>query len=318
VSKRSVGGAAVQRMDFNKLEIFIAVCRYLNFTETAKHLYISQSSVSHSICEIEKELDVKLFDRTKRGVALTLAGEVLLEEAVKVVTIMQGVRSKINGISFGESGELRIGFASELMVDPLVPYLEYFCEKYHNINFLFRNYDSISILRQIKKGELDIGFDSREIFAGHDAINWRYLFRNPINVVLSLNHRLAKKKKITLDMLVNDPIILVSHDENPGFFEIIQNMFAAKGLTPILNATPNDKLTMVMMVRIGMGITLLSTQFMKLHNFENIAVVPLDEEFSYFDIGAAWNKKTTNPAVRLFLNEMNDYINKLPNQSVQF
>ena len=72
-------------MESEQLRIFAAVAKYKSFSEAARKLYISHSTTSRAVSALEKELDVKLFERNNHIVALTPAGQVMLEEAEKLL-----------------------------------------------------------------------------------------------------------------------------------------------------------------------------------------------------------------------------------------
>ena len=79
-------------MDFNQLNCFISVARTLNFSEAARQNFVSQSTVSRYISELEKEFGVKLFARNHRDVMLTNEGKVLLPYAVEITESFQKVK----------------------------------------------------------------------------------------------------------------------------------------------------------------------------------------------------------------------------------
>lgn len=297
----------------NKIDVFVTVSQYLNFSEAANHLHIAQSAVSRNIAELEKELGIKLFDRTRRGCILTPAGEVFLEEAFKLISLSDSVKTKITKFSSGEGGELVAGYPSELMIDPLVPCLKKFTEKYPNVALHFINFNSLSVARMLRKGELEVAFGREESFYKREEIKWRLIFVSPLHVVLPDDHRLAKEKKITIEMLESETIILLSRASNPGFFDVIQKMFLAKNITPLLDTSVNDRHSSILLVRLGKGVTILSKQYMTLHRVKGIVTVPIDDENAHMDLGMAWNREVANPVLRLFLEEVDEFLAKQPN-----
>ena len=249
---------------------------------------------------------------------MTPAGEVFLGEAFKIITLSNSVKGKIAKFSAGESGELVAGYPSELMIDPLVPCLKEFTKKYPNFDLHFITFNSLSVARMLRSGELEIAFGREESFYKREDIKWRLIFVSPLHVVLPEEHPLANRKKITLDLLENETIFLLSRASNPGFFDVVQKMFLAKRMTPLLDTSVNDRHSSILLVRLGKGVTILSKQYMDLHNMPGIVNIPIDDENAHMDIGMAWNKKVVNPALNMLLEEIDAFLAKLPEPVIRF
>jgi DNA-binding transcriptional LysR family regulator len=300
----------------NRLNVFITLAQYLNFSETANQLHMAQSAVSYSILELEKELGVNLFERTKKSCALTPAGEAFLPEAYRIITFSESAKAKMNKIALGHSGVLTIGYATELMIDPLAECLREFVQKYPGVELNLFNYSSVSVSRMLAENELDFALGRYDALIKRDGLDWKFLFRDKIHVLLPAGSRLARRKAITVDQLADETILMVSREVNPGFFDVVQKLFFSKGITPIMNTISNERMSVVFKVRLGLGVTLLTQQFLNTHRFTDIVAVPLDEPDSYFDNGVAWKKKIVNPIIKLFLGEVDAYIQSLPNQKI--
>ena len=284
----------------------------MSFTEAAKHLHMAQPSVSHDVAELEKELGAMLFARTKTGIALTPAGEVFYAEANKMIMIALGARQKIEKMSAAESGELRFGFVSEQMVEPIAPFLKQFHASHPTIGLAFNAYTSISVSRRIQSNEVDLGLGRRESLVRHEDMDWMYLYHDPFYFAVPEGHRLAQEEAVTFEQVKDETILIMSSESNPGFYDLVQRLYMARGITPLLNATSNDRIATIMMARIGMGIALLTKQFIDVYSFPDIRHIPLAEADAYHDVGVAWNKRGANPMVKAFLDELRDYIAVTP------
>src|ERR1700686_3576995 len=104
-------------MKFRHLEYFVAAAEDLNFTHAADRLHVSQPPFSKQIHELEGELGVNLFERHRKGVALTLAGKSFLIDARRILEDCQASIRKSQRISRGDIGELAIGYISALTHD---------------------------------------------------------------------------------------------------------------------------------------------------------------------------------------------------------
>jgi len=299
-------------MDLHKLNVFVTVVQYLSFTEAARHLHIAQPSVSHDIADLEKELGARLMTRNKRGVSLTRAGEVFYTEANKILMIALGARQKIEKLAEAESGELRIGFVSEQMAEPLVPFFCKYRESHPAVNLTFNSYTSIDVSRRIQNNEVDLALGRRESLASHNYTEWMLLYQDPFYLAIPKDHPLAGEESVNFEQVKDETILIMSNESNPGFFELVQRFYMMRGIAPLLNATSNDRIATIMMARIGMGIALLTKQFLNVYSFPDIKLVPLEEDDAFHEVGVAWNIMAANPLVEPFIAELRDYLEKAP------
>lgn len=299
-------------MDLHKLNVFVTAAQYSSFTEASKHLHIAQPSVSHDIAELEKELGAKLFMRTKSGIALTPSGEVFLAEANKMLMIAMGARQKIEKLSSAESGELRFGFVAEQMIEPISGFLRQYHADHSNIGLIFNSYTSIAVARRIQSNEVDLGFGRRESLVRHEDTDWMHLYVDPFYLAVPMGHRLAGEKALSFDQIKDETILIMSNEANPGFYGMVQSFYLSRGVTPLINATSNDRIATIMMARIGMGIAFLTKQFLDVFKFPDIVLIPLEEGDAFHDVGVAWNKREAKPLVRTFLAELTDYLSDHP------
>ena len=99
-------------MDISRLKYFMAVTKTLNFTKAAEELYISHSTVSRAISELETEFGVSLFERSNRSVKLTSAGEYLAEQAQDLIRRADVLESEMKRFGREQTPSFRIAFLS--------------------------------------------------------------------------------------------------------------------------------------------------------------------------------------------------------------
>ncbi|MDR3304601.1 MAG: LysR family transcriptional regulator [Clostridiales Family XIII bacterium] len=295
-------------MDLHKLNVFVTAAQYKSFTKAANHLHIAQSAVSHDMAELEKELGAKLFSRTMAGAVLTPAGEVFFSEAGKMIAIAQSAKEKIEKITAGENGDLHFSYVAEQMAEPIIPFLKQFHETHPGVALHFDAHNSIAVSRRIHENEIDFGFGRRESLVKHDDIEWLHLYEDPFFLAVPKGHRLAREKVVTVEMIRDETIILMSSETNPGFFDMVQKFCLAHGVTPLVNATTNDRTTTIMMARVSMGLAMQTLQFLKVYDFPDIVRIPFAETDAFHDVGIAWNKKSENTPAFQFLKELGAYL----------
>ena len=144
-------------MKFRHLEYFVAAAEELNFTHAADRLHVSQPPFSKQIHDLEGELGIELFDRRRKGVALTSAGKAFLVDARRILEDCDASIRKAQRISRGEIGELAIGYISALTHDFLGKALEVWRQTAPGIVVDCIEMDSVSQERALLEGRISVG-----------------------------------------------------------------------------------------------------------------------------------------------------------------
>lgn len=143
--------------NLSSYRIFYVVAEKGNISKAAKELYISQPAISKSIQKLEDNLGIRLFDRSSRGVTLTLEGELLytyVKSAFETLTL--GEDRLRRSIALG-IGNLSIGASSTLCKYVLLPYLKEFIRQYPHINISIACHSTNHTLKLLEEDKLDIG-----------------------------------------------------------------------------------------------------------------------------------------------------------------
>ncbi len=143
--------------NLSSYRIFYAVANTGNISKAAKELYISQPAISKSIQKLEENIGVKLFDRSSRGVTLTLEGELLYTHVKSAFETLTLGEDKLHRFIALGIGNLTIGVSSTLCKYILLPYLRDFIKKYPHINISIACHSTNHTLKLLEDGKLDIG-----------------------------------------------------------------------------------------------------------------------------------------------------------------
>lgn len=138
--------------------IFYETARFASFSAAAQHLYISQSAISQCIRQLEQDLNIQLFVRSRKGTVLTKEGELLFQ---KIKTAMQAIEqgeSLVERLQHIESGALTIAAGDTITSHFLMPYLEKFHETYPGVRIEMSNSYSSQMLWLVKEGKADLAF----------------------------------------------------------------------------------------------------------------------------------------------------------------
>ena len=144
----------ITKLDLYK--VFSQVVKSKSFSKAAKELYMTQPAVSQAIMALERELDIRLFNRTPKGVSLTNEGSLLFEYIKSAMKLIKLVEEKILEFQKLAIGELKIGVGDTISKYFLVPFLEKFHNKYPNIKFKINNSTTLELCELLKSGDIDI------------------------------------------------------------------------------------------------------------------------------------------------------------------
>ena len=290
-------------MELRHLSCFVAVAQHLSFTEAAKNLHLVQSAVSHNIAELEKELSVKLFYRTKRSISLTPEGETLLDDAYKIIALERDAAIRVQRKSTGVIGNLSVCYVFVPVVSSLLDKFKNFSSKYPEIYVKYNSFNDIVISKALDSNEIDIGFSRQTTITNPDKINWHPLYNESLKIVVSKEHPLACLSSASLEQFRSVPLILMSHRNNPGLYDMSMSLYMDLGFMPRIIDDINDERTVNMLVEIGLGMTIVPSCWEDFVSpalkFIDIEGVDVEHEF-----GIAWNKHNTNPCLKLFLREL--------------
>ncbi|WMD21497.1 LysR family transcriptional regulator [Achromobacter seleniivolatilans] len=145
-------------MDLKHIRTFAAVAREGNLTRAAEHLHLTQPALSLQLKNFQESLDLTLFLRTAQGLAPNAEGRALLPAAQRILDALDDFQRAIGALRDTVQGELRIGTILDPEFLRLGATLQYLVEHYPKIRPTLRHGMSGSVGRQVRSGELDVGF----------------------------------------------------------------------------------------------------------------------------------------------------------------
>lgn len=284
-------------MELRHLRYFLAVARTLNFSRAAEQLNMAQPPLSQQIQALEKELGVRLFDRNKRPLQLTHAGQAFLPEVNGVMTQVERARYIAQQASRGEVGQLTIGFNSAAMQTALPELLKAFRQQFPLVNIRLCELDSQLQLEQLSNGQLDCGFlhlQQREQF------NYHVLLKEPLVVALPSYHPLAEQQVLDLNVLVDETFILPPPTMGQSFYYQVLSLCETHGFTPNVIQEARLLQTVLGLVVSGMGIALVPESIKKLQR-AGVVYRTLKNTFEIETL-LAWRQESLSPVLERFLN----------------
>ncbi|GGF87573.1 LysR family transcriptional regulator [Paenibacillus aceti] len=193
-------------------KIFCKVGKSESFSQAAKDLYMTQPAVSQAIMQLEGELDIRLFNRSPKGVSLTNEGSLLFEYVNSAINLIQVGEEKILGFKNLTVGELKVGVGDTISRYFLLPKLEAFHNQYPNIKFKIINGTTRELCSILKSGEVDIAVCNFPL--DDSTLELRPCMDIHDIFVCGEKYRQLLSGPVGLDEVVKQPLILLEKKAN--------------------------------------------------------------------------------------------------------
>ncbi len=292
-----------RRLKLRDLDTLMAVAEWGSMAKAATHLRVSQPAVSKAIADMEHTLGVRLVDRLPQGIEPTLYGRALLKSAAAV---FDDVRQGINEIEFlGDStaGEVRIG-ATEPMIAGLLPaVLERLNRQHPRITFHVTQVAAIlAQLRELRERNVDLTL-GRLVRPLDEDMNAETLFDERVYVVSGTNSPWARRRKIELAELMNEPWAVPPRDTLIG--SLIADAFRAQGLgMPRTTVTTFSLQLFNALLATGRYFAILPGSMLRFSGKRlGFKILPVDIATQPWPVAiVTLKKRTLSPVAHLFIN----------------
>ena len=297
-------------MELRHLRYFVAVAEELNFTRAAARLHIGQPPLSMQIRDLEGEMGVRLFERTQRRVALTPAGQCLLEHAYR---ILGGVREAVEAAqraARGELGELRVGFTSSLPFTDLLPdALHAYRRRFPAVRLQLSEMFTPEQFGALARGELDVGFVRLQGGRAPDGIALREIARNPLRLVVNASHRLAGAAAISFAELRDEDFIGFPADVGTDLPAVLRGLCRQAGFEPRIVQTAREATTQIGLVGAGLGVAVLPAP-LETVRMARVRYLPIIDADAQFRLAVATVEGAPSPLLQGFLDVVDGVIER--------
>lgn len=281
-------------MDVRQMNCFLVLAEELHFGRAAERLHMSQPPLSRTIGQMERELGVRLFDRTKRAVMLTPAGLALLSDARQIVLQMQTVQKRLRIFGKGETGTVRIGYVGAVMHAGLPGKLAQFASAHPNIQLQFEELSNESLVHGLHHGTLDAAFVRTWLRV--EDLTEHLLAEETFVAVLPGNHRLAKKRKISAADLKDESFITFTRECGPTLFDAFLVICSRAGFAPHITHHASQLNSVLRLVESGFGVSLLPAHTQKGYDLD-VVYKPLLDAGETVPLLMLTRKADSNPAL---------------------
>lgn len=286
-------------MELRHLRYFIAVAEELHFGRAAERLRIAQPPLSQQIKQLETEMNVQLFYRTKQRVELTEAGKAFLKRGYEILHRIDLACDEAKRISQGEAGQLILAFTGAMAFDFLPMLIRGFKEKYPSINIILRQLTTTQQIEALHEGTIHVGLLFIPIES--ETLNVELLHEEPFIVALPRKHPIAlQHSPVDISLLANEQFIMTPRNAGQSYYDAVISLCQHSGFSPQKTHEALELHTAVSFVAAGIGIALLPSSIQNVKN-EEIIYKQIKKSSTTCKTGVAWNKHEHSSVVDSFI-----------------
>jgi len=284
-------------MELRNLKVFVEVVRQGGFTEAARVLFSTQSTVSKAVRALEDELGIPLLHRASRSVGPTVAGDIVLRHSRKMLGLREDMLTEIAELKGVQRGTLRLGLPRVGSDALFAPIFARFCASHPGVEIELREAGSARLRDLLHSGELDL---AGLLLPVPDEFATQELAREPLVALLPDSHALARRGEVSLSDLADLPLVLF--DTGFVLHAMITQAFRAQHLQLKVAARTSQIGFMLELVAAGVGVAFLPRMIARLHARAGVAMLPLTSQGLEWRMALAWRRESYLPhAARAWL-----------------
>lgn len=233
---------------------FLALAEELHFGRAAQRLHMTQPPLTQAVANLERQLGVRLFDRTKRSVRLTAAGEALVPQARDLLARAHALPSHARAAARGELGRLRLAFVSTVGFGLLPQWVRAFRSQFPHVEFELVEATGDVQLQALARGDVDAGFMLHSPGFAPAELEHLRISREPLVLAVPEHHPLARGRSLELNAVLEQPLVIFPRRIVPSLHDAIFGLYHAAGRSPLVAQEAIQMQTIVNLVAAGLGV----------------------------------------------------------------
>jgi len=287
---------------------FVAVAEEGSYSRAAQRLFLTQSSVTATIQQVEQAIGLTLLDRTTRRVALTNEGSEFLPVARRLLKDFDAAVSDIRAVAERQRGHLGIAAAPSVVALILPPLICEFSARYANISLAIRDAGSQSVQQRVLDSEIDFGIASK--WADDPRLDFEPLLRDRFEIVVRRDHPFAKCSALTWKHLEKHRFVGLANDTG------VQAMLRSVPTLPRSVQEPQYQTSstsaLEAMLKEGLGVSVLPALAARLISSKHLAFIELREPLVERELCVITRQgRSLSPAAQTILRLLHDKVNSL-------
>lgn len=270
-------------MNLRTLRVFVEVVRQGGFSQAAEVVSLTQSSVSKAVRTLEDELGTPLLNRIGHKSELTAAGEIAFRRALVLLAERNDLIAEINDLRDLKGGTLRIGLPPVGCGVLFAQMFATYRSRYPRVNIELIEHGSKKLRECLEAGEVDL---AALLIPIDETFAYQQVRNEPLVAVLPGAHSLSRRQRINFSDLADSPFILF--EEGFALNALIMAACDRRGIVPRVTARSGQIDFIADLVAAGLGVAFLPRMLAQKHKHAGIALVPLEEPDTDWNIALAW------------------------------
>jgi DNA-binding transcriptional LysR family regulator len=297
---------AVNPIDLRRLNQFAVLAEELHFGRAARRLHMTQPPLTQAIQGLEALLAVRLFERSKRSVVLTPAGEALLEQARRLLRQAEALPGIVQAAAQGFSGHLRLAFVSSIAYGPLPGWLRGFRLAHPEVQLQLREATLDVQLAAFADDDIDTGFVLHAPGAAPAGFAAWSALHEPLVLALPEGHPLAAPRRpraatpaAVLSQVLAEPLVIFPRVIAPSLFDAVLAFYRGHGVAPRIAQEAIQMQTIINLVSVGMGVAWVPASVTQLQR-PGVVYRPLPQAGLFSETSLLWREPVL-PTVQRFI-----------------
>ncbi|GGF59374.1 LysR family transcriptional regulator [Azorhizobium oxalatiphilum] len=272
-------------MELRTLRAFVEVVRQGGFSQAAKAVFATQSTISKAVKQLEEELGVPLLDRVGHKSKLTAAGEIVYRRALTMLAERDDLVAELGELRGLKRGSLRLGLPPLGSDTLFAPLFALYRSRYPGIEIQLVEHGSARLEEMILTGELDL---AGSLLPVAEDFEWQSVHAEPLMALLPAAHPLALAASCDFISLADSPLLLF--EEGFALNKVLREAWQQRGVHPAIVARSGQIDFLVGLVAAGMGVAFLPRMIAAQRQHPGVARVLLDEPATSWHMALVWRR----------------------------
>lgn len=291
-------------MELRQLQYFLVVAEELNFSRAAARLQMSQPPLSRQILQLEQEIGIELFRRTKRRVELTDAGKVFLAETRQILSQVEQSVQLAQRANRGEIGRLIVGFEGSSTYDVIPMSLKVYRERFPEVDLIVYAMTTEEQIQALLENRISIGFVVSPL--NDKKLTIEIILREALILAICESHSLVRRNEVRVKELEGESFIMFQRNRGCGLYDQVIAVCQRAGFSPRVIQEADEMQVILGFVAAGLGITLLSAS---VQQFQRPGVVyrTLRPSTPKVNLALAWRRDDPSAVLQAFIEVVREF-----------